>query len=79
MIIYAINLYNTDVVLENIDYHEINIIPGAIRKSFTKADLPQMIAFDNFAMLEKSDTPPDHAPPPLTLEEVNNALAREGM
>jgi ribosomal protein S18 acetylase RimI-like enzyme len=33
-------------------------------------EIPQLIRLNNYGMFEKNDTPPDHAPPPLTIREM---------
>src|SRR3989304_7440107 len=49
-------------------------ISNTIIKPLTKKDFPKLLEFDDLATYQKNDTPPDHNPPPFTLEELTKML-----
>ncbi len=51
-------------------------IPEHIYRSLNLEEMPKLVQFDNMAMLEINDTPPDHFPPPLTVTELQLAYSR---
>ncbi|MBI2022242.1 GNAT family N-acetyltransferase [Candidatus Daviesbacteria bacterium] len=54
------------------------LLPGAIKRSLDKSDFPRVLEFERMATYELNDTPPDHAPPMFTMEELEE-IAKNGV
>ncbi len=52
-------------------------IQNTIIRPLTEADFPKLLAFDSVATFERNDTPPDHNPPPFSIEELEQMQAKK--